>query len=295
MTLQEKANGEMQTEKAPQAEGQVEGPRLRIISLGVGVQSSTMALMAAHGEITPMPDAAIFADTGWEPKAVYEYLDWLESGNVLPFPIYRASRGNLRDDLLTKATTGKEAGRFAAVPFFTESGGMGRRQCTKDYKLYPIRDQAKALLGWPAGKRIAKGSIECWIGISTDEAARMKPATVQYMTNRFPLIEKGMSRRDCLRWFEGKDYPAPAKSSCIGCPYHNDRHWRDMKDNAPEEWNDAVLTDRKIRAGGTLRGMRDHQYMHRSLKPLDEVDLSTAEERGQINMFNDECEGLCGV
>ncbi len=33
------------------------------ISLGAGVQSSTMALMAAAGEITPMPAAAIFADT----------------------------------------------------------------------------------------------------------------------------------------------------------------------------------------------------------------------------------------
>ena len=42
---------------------------LNIISLGAGVQSSTMALMATYGEITPMPDAAIFADTQWEPKA----------------------------------------------------------------------------------------------------------------------------------------------------------------------------------------------------------------------------------
>jgi len=47
---------------------------LHIISLGAGVQSTTMALMAAHREIEPMPDCAIFADTGWEPKAVYDHL-----------------------------------------------------------------------------------------------------------------------------------------------------------------------------------------------------------------------------
>ncbi len=41
--------------------------RLRVLSLGAGVQSTTLALMAAHGEIGPMPDCAIFADTGWEP------------------------------------------------------------------------------------------------------------------------------------------------------------------------------------------------------------------------------------
>ena len=47
----------------------VQGAHLRVLSLGAGVQSTTLALMAAHGEIGPMPDAAIFADTGWEPQA----------------------------------------------------------------------------------------------------------------------------------------------------------------------------------------------------------------------------------
>ena len=43
--------------------------RLRALSLGAGVQSTTMALLAAHGEVGPMRDCAIFADTGWEPRA----------------------------------------------------------------------------------------------------------------------------------------------------------------------------------------------------------------------------------
>ena len=51
-----------------------------VISLGAGVQSTTMALMAAHGLLTPMPIAAIFADTGAEPEPVYDHLDWLSSG-----------------------------------------------------------------------------------------------------------------------------------------------------------------------------------------------------------------------
>lgn len=57
------------------------------LSLGAGVQSTTMALMAAHGELGPMPDCAILPILGWEPKAVYEHLDWLMSANVLPFPV----------------------------------------------------------------------------------------------------------------------------------------------------------------------------------------------------------------
>jgi 3'-phosphoadenosine 5'-phosphosulfate sulfotransferase (PAPS reductase)/FAD synthetase len=75
-------------------------PLLRVLSLGAGVQSTTLALMAAAGEIEA-PDCAIFADTGWEPKAVYQHLDRLE--RCLPFPVHRVSKGNLRDDVIAKA------------------------------------------------------------------------------------------------------------------------------------------------------------------------------------------------
>tara|TARA_Y100000310_G_C20434133_1_gene692906 strand:+ start:47 stop:319 length:273 start_codon:yes stop_codon:yes gene_type:complete len=71
-------------------------PLKHIISLGAGVQSSTMALMAAKGEITPMPDGAIFADTQWEPNHVYKWLDFIEKN--VPFPIYRVTAGNLTED-----------------------------------------------------------------------------------------------------------------------------------------------------------------------------------------------------
>src|SRR6516164_655676 len=109
---------------------------LHIISLGAGVQSTTLALMAAAGEIKPMPDCAIFADTGWEPKAVYEHLEQLEK--ALPFPVYRVSAGNLRNDAIKGGS--KQAGeRLAAVPWFilnpNGSIGIGRRECTGHYKL----------------------------------------------------------------------------------------------------------------------------------------------------------------
>jgi hypothetical protein len=45
--------------------------RLRALSLGAGVQSTALALMAAHGKVGPLPDCAIFAGTGWEPRAAW--------------------------------------------------------------------------------------------------------------------------------------------------------------------------------------------------------------------------------
>jgi len=258
---------------------------IHIISLGAGVQSSTMALMAAAGEITPMPDAAIFADTGWEPGAVYEHLAQLEK--ELPFPVYRVSAGNIRDDAIEKTnTTGQ---RFSSIPWHMlyddGKAGIGRRQCTSEYKIAPLQRKVRELLG---GKT-PKGGCRMWVGISTDEAARMKPSRVQYIVNTWPLIDLRMSRADCLAWLRRNGWSAP-KSSCIGCPFHSDAEWRSL---TPAEFADACAVDDAIRH--PCNGIRGRQFMHRSLKPLCEVDLRTAEEAGQINMFDNECEGMCGL
>lgn len=239
--------------------------------------------MAARREIKPMPDCGIFADTQWEPKAVYDWLAWLE--NQLPFPIYRVTAGNLRAALLSGENSTRQ--RFAAVPWFMDEGrAMGRRQCTKEYKIRPIQRKIVELLG---GR--PKGGAILWIGISTDEAARMRPSKVQYIVHRWPLIEKGMSRNDCLRWMGRNNFPVPPKSSCIGCPYHSDHQWREIKQR-PEEWAQAVEVDQAIRYQPKFK---KEQFMHRSCRPIDEVDFSTDEDRGQLNMFNNECDGMCGV
>lgn len=248
---------------------------MTIISLGAGVQSTVMALMSECGEL-PKADAAIFADTQWEPRHIYEHLDWLES--QLSYPVYRVTGGNLRNVLLEKKT---DKWRYA-LPFYMD-GSIGKRQCTTDYKIVPIRKKVRELSGG------ASGTVQ-WIGITTDEASRMKPSGVQYITNVFPLIDLRMSRRDCEKWFHSR-YPGRElrKSSCLGCPYHSDRQWREIRD-VPEQWADVVEVDRSIR--DTPNGK---QYMHRSAKPIELVDFSTAEERGQTNLFENECEGMCGL
>lgn len=253
-------------------------PRLRVISLGAGVQSTTLALMAAHGELSPMPDCAIFADTGWEPAAVYDHLRWISSPNVLPFPVHTVSAGNIREHMITGATgalLGRKA-RFASAPWFIRnpdgSEGMGRRQCTSEFKVEPLIKKQRELLGFAPRKRIPKGSAEVWIGISLDEAIRMKPARAAWQTNRWPLIERRMHRSDCLRWLERQGYPTPPKSACIGCPFTDNSRWRDLRNNSPTEWQDAVEVDRAIRHGFKNEGRAIHAPRHgaaRSSRPLD--------------------------
>lgn len=296
--------------------------RLRAISLGAGVQSTTLALMAAHGEIGPMPDCAIFADTGWEPRAVYDHLAWLMSGNVLPFPVHVVSAGNIRDELVG-AGDGK---RWASIPAFartltpagaevpvvdedengdtvvigtrrttsaTISIGMIKRQCTTDFKIVPIRRKVRQLAGLTRKRSPDHAVVEQWIGISTDEIIRAKPSFEAWQTKRFPLIERRMSRRDCLAWLRRHGYPEPPKSACIGCPFHDNGRWRHMRDHDADAWADAVEIDRGLRTGS--RGIRGELFLHRSCRPLDEADLSTAADYGQLDLWPNECEGMCGV
>lgn len=275
-----------------------------IIALGAGVQSTTMALMAAHGEITPMPDCAIFADTGAEPAAVYDHLGWLRSANVLPFPVEIVAAGNIRDDTYAALRGEKHGkGRAATAPFFAPGkdgkGAPLRRQCTSHYKIEPMNRRIRELFGAKKGQRLPKGSNAIvWMGISTDESYRMKPSDQWWIERRWPLIEARMSRWDCLQWMMRNGYPQPPRSACTFCPYHSDNEWRRLRDEQPDDWADAIKVDAAIRQGfKTIQGTNATKqlYVHRSLVPLPDVDLSTPEDRGQLSIFGNECEGVCGV
>ena len=267
--------------------------QLRVISLGAGVQSSVMALMAAKGEVGPMPDCAIFADTQWEPKEVYTHLDWLEA--QLPFPVYRVTAGNIRADHVALARGKRKPVRF--MPLYGGGMGMGRRHCTSEYKIQPVRKKIRELLGLRHRQRASKTPVvESWLGISTDEIQRLKESRDKWMVHRWPLIEESIARSDCLKWF-ANHYPnrVLAKSACVGCPFHSNAEWRRIRDEMPDAWADAIEFDKVIRNAG-IGSAREAQYLHRSSVPLDEVDLLTPVDKGQKEFtFLDECDGMCGV
>lgn len=277
-----------------------------LLSLGAGVQSTVLALMTAEGAL-PKVDAAIFADTGWEPRRVYDHLARLR--NVLAdagIPLHIVSNGNLRDDSLDPEH------RYASMPYFVRnpdgSDGMVRRQCTSEYKLAPIGRKVRELLGAaaPDYRRVPKGRVaEQWIGFSADEIHRVSDhGGVSYITKRYPLLDLGMSRKDCQRWLTARGWTSVAKSACVGCPFHGNAQWRDLRDtcecghqcdehydrygNLPTdlrgqgrcmhcgceafdapEWADAVAFDESIRKGGA-RGLplNGEAFLHRSRVPL---------------------------
>ena len=275
-----------------------------VLNLGAGVQSSALALMAAHGEITPMPDFAVFADTGAEPQSVYDWLDVLEK--LLPYPIHRVQEGNLTDDSLLVGTIsrGPNIGMpkvrrlipaFGELPNGEKTAAIGRN-CTASYKIVPIERKLKELCGIKRGQKNI--TVTQWIGISWDEIQRAKPSKALWSQIHWPLLEKRIDRMACIKWMIDNGYPIPPRSACVYCPFHSDSEWRRLRDEEPDEFAKAVKFDDDLRTAH-----RDHNptmnmtvYLHNSCKPLDQVDFDNDEDKGQqVWDFQAECEGMCGV
>ncbi|TMK41461.1 MAG: hypothetical protein E6G56_04400 [Actinobacteria bacterium] len=258
---------------------------LRVLSLGAGVQSTALLLLVLAGEVKA--SAALFADTGWEPRAVYDHLERLkglcaEHG----LPLYVVSNGNIRNT--------REQDSFYHAPYYLTnsdgSEGMSRRQCTHQLKIVPIRRKIRELMA-ERGIAPTPGAVECLMGISLDEWHRMKDADVRYIVNRWPLVERRWTRADCKQHLADQGWEAP-RSACIGCPYHSNTEWRALRDGSPDEWQDAIRFEQEIQAtGAALRGT---PYLHAQRVPLPMVDLSTPEDRGQLTL-DAECEAMCGV
>lgn len=253
---------------------------VRILSLGAGVQSTTLLLMACAGDL--QIDRAIFADTRWEPSAVYAHLTRLESEAARAgIPVERVTGGNLREDALASHSS-------AWLPLHIRNHrgekGMVKRQCTANYKIRPIKRAVRAL------GATAAHPVEMVIGISYDEMHRMRTSDVRYMRNTYPLVEWRMTRADCQAWLIAHGWGSTMKSACLGCPFHSDRDWRRLRDRNPAEWAQTVEFDRVIR---TRRSDRFDSYLHPSLTPLDLVDLRTVQDRGQTEMFVDDEAGGC--
>lgn len=281
---------------------------LRILNLGAGVQSTTVYLMFLSGEIQPGIDCAVFADTGEEPAAVYAHLRWLQS---LAGPaIVIRSAGRLGADLIQgRNSTG---GRFASIPAHTAAHegtklGIVRRQCTKEYKIEVIeRYIRREVLGLQRGQRIPKDVTVAQIyGISLDEAGRSvrireRLEGRRWITPEFPLIERRMTRGDCLNWLRAFGVPHEVqKSACVFCPFKTNAEWRRLRDTDAEGWARACAVDHALRVEGTVANRKLDQklYVHHTCVPLEGADLGDPDPRQYHLALNwtSECAGMCGV
>ena len=276
-----------------------------VLSFGAGVQSTALLLMSCEGML-PKLDLAIFADTGWEPDAVYDHLEWCkEYAAKHGVEIVTVSAGNIRNRYMDYLNG---AGTVASIPLHVlntdGSKGLGQRQCTREFKIAPVETYLRReVLGLKTRQRAPKTvEIYQWMGISYDEMGRAKIAKDRWRVHRFPflhdlchepMLDKPWRRPQIQNWlldnFPQIEVP---RSACIGCPYHDNYEWRKIKED-PKAWADAVEFDRAVRQQPDMSGQT---FLHRSCKALEEVDLSTDVEKGQNLLgFMGECDGMCGL
>lgn len=274
---------------------------LRYISLGAGTQSSAMYLMSCRGQHgIPRADYAVFADTQDEPEWVYEMLEKLtQLGDI---PIITVTHGQISAHVIERHAG--ERSLFAAIPAYTiteeardagEREGILRRQCTREYKIDPIYKVVRRLMGYRPRQHIKQHRAVCMIGISTDEAQRMKPSRKHWVDNTFPLIDSGLSRTNCAEYLESNGIKA-TKSACYFCPYRDDTSWAAMKEQHPELFARAVWFDKQIR-DMSMSKVRGEVFLHRSCVPLDQVKFKPRPKQGSLHWdsFTAECEGMCGL
>ena len=258
-----------------------------VLSLGAGIQSTALALLLDQEALAgcPKPQWAIFADTRAEPPHVYETLDWLQER--LSYPVVRTTWNDLAKNTW-KAITGMpvpERGHhqpgYIDVPVFSEAG-IGRRQCTGSYKIKPIKQEIRRL----AESAPPKLTATQYLGISTNETRRAKPAREAWITNRFPLIEHGFTRMDCALWLDRHHQGHPVRrSACYFCPYHTAAEWREIAELYPNLYADALAMDRQmaehprgpwhLRQGGLQQSLASDQAQLR-LSGMDDTFCNTA-------------------
>jgi hypothetical protein len=255
---------------------------LRVLSLGWGVQSWTLAAMAALGEIEPV-DVAIHSDTTHEMAGTYahaaKWTPWLEERGVKVVTV-RPNDASLVD-------------RYGGVmmPTYTidANGEFGqiRRQCTGAWKVMPIRRYLRSVL--PSSPR--PGAVQLLTGISWDEALRMKDSNVKYIEHDYPLVDRRIRRSDCILWLERNKLDVPPKSSCVFCPYHNIKAWEHLKRDGGADWEHAVLADAEIR-NARGKGVDMELFVHPYRQPLP-IAVKIPEDVGARQMILGDGDPTC--
>lgn len=262
---------------------------LTVFSFGGGVQSTAALVLAARGEL-PV-DAFLFANVGddSENPATLRYV------REIAMP-YAAAHGINLVELQRRRKTGeaetlygrltRPGSRSIGIPVRIGHNGMpAPRACTVDFKI-------KVISSWcrQHGARKTKPAITM-IGISLDEFQRMRTDSgISYTRLAYPLVERRMSRQDCINVIALAGLPIPPKSSCWFCPFHSLTTWREMRDKEPAQFYAAAALEEHLNVKGVSR---NPLYLTRSRKPL----VKAIGDASQPSLFEDDvCEsGYCMV
>lgn len=224
-----------------------------VLSLGCGVNSVAILALQKLNKLPIPVKVAIFADTGTEQKATYEYLEAV----IKP----------LCKELGIELVTIKSPIASSLYDHYFNHKIIPTRRfrhCTDKFKVQPMKKYCK--------QRFPQGYIFV-LGIDAGEQHRAK--TGDY----YPLIDLNLNREDCKRVIVEAGLPVPVKSGCICCPFTPPSEFKRMCKEQPDDFKKVVALE---------KNNRRYPEIIISSKPL-EVLTHTEEGNGKLCSWMEKC------
>jgi len=233
----------------------VDVPATTVWSCGGGVQSTAIAALIYTGKL-PKPDYAIMTDCGYEKQATWDYV----YGVLVPkMQEVGVALQVIKTNDYDPSKLFDKSGHLLLPAFTTVNGKhvMFRTHCNNEWKVSPAQR-------WLRERGVQL--CENWVGISLDESKRAKVKQAKkWFYTRYPLIDQGMTREDCIYLIGGLGWPKPPRTSCLMCPQQDDAEWVRMRDNSPDDWRKALEVEEYIHS------VNPDIYLHRLRIPLEEA------------------------
>jgi hypothetical protein len=279
-----------------------------------GKQSTAILWMILRGDL-PRPEhfTVLNADPGMEDSRTYEHVQMMfEQCEMAGIEAFTVDGPNLYEDLLSLPE--RKIKSFKNPPYWTiprneeqailfEGAARGKRgrlkqKCTETYKIAPMDRAVRMILERDHGisrktSRIPENCVEKIIGFSFDEVSRMKPAQQKYVYFSYPLIDRRLGNDDVHNYYIENGLPIPPRSVCNACFANGIDHFKDMYENRPEDWNQAVSVDDIVRDGLMAQGVKDYVYVSGTCVPLRAL-AENGFDRDGIDAANWSCDsGYC--
>ena len=211
-----------------------------VISYGGGVQSTALVVLAMQRgwQIDEIVHVDLLdAEAPNTREYVKYFANWLWETHRRGITILQR---DLYGDMLARPA-------FTPAPWRAADGSfMLKRQCTRQYKVEPIRRYLY--------DKYKREKIRLMLGISVDEFYRMRDSGFKRIENVYPLVDERLTRNDCRAILERAGLATPPKSSCWFCPYRSARSQAELLKQYPMLREMAAVLERRINDERRARG-----------------------------------------
>ena len=208
----------------------------QFISFSGGVESSTMCVLFGNRA------DAIFADTGFEHKQIYDRIElvenWVQNFHRPDFKIHKVKNE-----------------KYGTLPEYIKSfhfyPNFKSRYCTRMFKIEPIDNFLKQFKD--------KGA-EIMIGLNVDEVEQRTGAhgLIPFVKYSYPLADNGLNRACCIAILKKvglfPEFPPYMKrGGCIGCYFKSYYEYLAMAALSPEEFKMVQDIEEELNNYFTIR------------------------------------------